>query len=133
MNYMMAVGSNRCPPRWFILGCLILCLGIPALRAQDTHVLGKSVYELRTYSPEPFLSLRLPLLGVSEHPKQAIPELSNFLMQDAYQAPSSYSFQDLAFFCRLEVKMEKASKIPVRFRLGSVDYVDYLEGKLEHY
>lgn len=40
-----------------------------------------------------------------------------------------YSTSELAFFCRLEVKMEKATKMPVRFRLGDVQQVDYLEGK----
>lgn len=43
--------------------------------------------------------------------------------------PSAYRFEDLALFCRIEVQLEKVTKIPVRFRLGSVDYVDYLEGK----
>ena len=32
-------------------------------------------------------------------------------------------------FCKLELKLEKATKIAPRFRLGSVDYVDKLEGK----
>jgi hypothetical protein len=45
--------------------------------------------------------------------------------------PATYCAQDLAFFCRLEVQMEKATKIPVRFRLGDVQQVDYLEGKYE--
>lgn len=45
------------------------------------------------------------------------------------QQPSCYSTADLAFFCRLEVKLERATKIPVRFRLGDVQQVDYLEGK----
>jgi hypothetical protein len=44
---------------------------------------------------------------------------------------SVYCVADLAFFCRLEVQMEKATKIPVRFRLGDVQQVDYLEGKYE--
>ncbi len=35
----------------------------------------------------------------------------------------------LAFFCRVEVKIDQAVGLPFRFRLGSVDYVDYLEGK----
>jgi len=33
------------------------------------------------------------------------------------------------FFCRQEWIMEKKIKVPVRFRLGTVSYVDYLEGK----
>lgn len=40
-----------------------------------------------------------------------------------------YSYEDLAFFCKIEVQLENAVKFPVKFRLGSVDYVDYLEGK----
>jgi len=45
------------------------------------------------------------------------------------QQPFYYSAADLAFFCRLEVKLESATKMPVRFRLGDVQQVDYLEGK----
>ncbi len=37
----------------------------------------------------------------------------------------------LAFFCRLELKIEKTTKFPVKFRLGDVEYVDRLEGKRE--
>ncbi len=36
---------------------------------------------------------------------------------------------DSAFFCRLEVQIERKTRFPVRFRLGDVNYVDYLEGK----
>lgn len=34
-----------------------------------------------------------------------------------------------AFFCRMELKLERATGLPVRFRLGSVEYTDELEGK----
>lgn len=47
--------------------------------------------------------------------------------------PLAYRFEELALFCRIEVRLERVTKIPVRFRLGSVDYVDYLEGKREVY
>lgn len=43
-------------------------------------------------------------------------------------SPSFYS-NNLAFFCRQEIKFEKVTKIPFKFRLGSVQQVDYQEGK----
>lgn len=47
--------------------------------------------------------------------------------------PLAYAYKDLAFFCKIEVQLEKAAKLPVKFRLGSVDYVDFLEGKRDSY
>ena len=35
----------------------------------------------------------------------------------------------LPIFCKIEHNMSKKARLPVRMRLGSVDYVDYLEGK----
>ena len=40
-----------------------------------------------------------------------------------------YRYDDLAVFCKIEVKMEKASGFPVKFRLGEVNYVEKMEGK----
>jgi hypothetical protein len=36
---------------------------------------------------------------------------------------------NLGFFCKQEIKMDKAAKISLRFRLGSVADCDRLEGK----
>ena len=47
-------------------------------------------------------------------------------------SPSFYSC-NLAFFCRQELKLEKVTKIPFKFRLGSVQQVDFLEGKRASY
>jgi len=59
--------------------------------------------------------------------KAPIPTLESMFTTN--QNLSTYSYEHLAFFCKIEVDIEKAVKIPVKIRLGSVDYVDYLEGK----
>lgn len=51
--------------------------------------------------------------------------------------PNNYT-QHLPFFCKEEWKLEQKTKLPLKFRLGSVSYVDRLEGKqsaspLTHY
>lgn len=45
--------------------------------------------------------------------------------------PSVFSVERLPFFCKHEYALDQKSKMKIRFRLGSVDYVDRLEGKKE--
>ena len=40
-----------------------------------------------------------------------------------------FNCNELAPFCRLEWKMEKAVRFPIKFRIGEVQYVEQLEGK----
>lgn len=45
------------------------------------------------------------------------------------QLPSNLYTQHLGFFCRQEIKMDKQTIIPLRFRMGSMEQCNYLEQK----
>ena len=57
--------------------------------------------------------------------RQPIPELKTFFLPDL-PLPSTAPTSP---FCRLEWQWEKKTKLPLRIRLGTLDYVDQLEGK----
>lgn len=78
-----------------------------AFKAMDTVVIGPARHFI--YSPIP------------HQPKEAISSL-------VFKSP--YKHRDhLGFFCKWELKLDKQVSHPVRFRLGSVDYVNRMEGK----
>jgi len=43
--------------------------------------------------------------------------------------PANFYCTQLGFFCKTELKFEAATRIPFKFRLGSIQYNDWLEGK----
>lgn len=115
----------------------LLVLGLTVFQSvngftQSTQITGKSLYELRvdTIVVPKIQSVRSFSLAEKV---ASFSFLSQMSVGAGYETPRMYNYHNLAFFCRLEVKIEKASKIPVRFRLGSVPYVDYLEGKRTSY
>ena len=59
------------------------------------------------------------------------PPLSNVTgLQSIKQiVPADYYTCNFGFFCKKELLIEKATKIPLRFRLGSLQQCNYYEGR----
>lgn len=79
--------------------------------------------DLRRIEPLPMNPFRLPATGqmdTSLASSQHRP--SSILREDAY-------VRGLGFFCRQEWKFEKTVRVPLRIRLGNLEYVDRMEGK----
>ena len=47
-----------------------------------------------------------------------------------FLSPNYYA-SHLGFFCQQEIKIAKSAKIPLKFRLGSIEDCDRLEGKVQ--
>lgn len=100
---------------------LIVFSGITNLLLAQTSYFPIEHYEIKSFKIN-------TLLPISNLPTLSIASTSIMNSNNSVNV-SAYNYDDLAIFCKLEVKMEKASGIPVKFRLGEVNYVERLEGK----
>jgi hypothetical protein len=71
----------------------------------------------------------LLFLFVGARGQQAKPRPDPVFRISIKTVPPDYYSSQLSFFCRTELSLQKATGRPVFFRLGSKEYVDYLEQK----
>jgi hypothetical protein len=76
--------------------------------------------------------IHYPASSISQQPGQLNPPqflLPEPKMEYAQEIPANFSICQYGFFCKQELKIEKATKLPIRVRLGSLQQCNYYEGK----
>lgn len=68
------------------------------------------------------------IVKTGERNQQNADSMPSYGLKRSIIAPDHYSSR-LGFFCRQELKIEKLITIPLLFRLGSIDYVNWIERK----
>ena len=118
---------------------LFFCMIFVAISATSQNLHYKSpknkalFFSGATYQNSNKLSIYKAFYQTSN--KKIIPEKINvkpvFLLNpvSCTVIAADYYTQGFGFFCKKELQFEKVTKIPFRFRLGSLQYNDYLEGK----
>jgi hypothetical protein len=111
---------------------LFFCMIFVAGRsfAQKNEWLGKKNLSILSFNQLKSKEKKSNWLSLTQQP-MAKTEINFYLRVNTTTpllAPNFYT-SHLGFFCKQELKLNKAIKVPFKFRLGTVQQCDWLEGK----
>lgn len=111
-----------------------LCLNATTHAQSNIKITGQSLPDLQattTLEVQPNLLtnyLKTPTKATAP-PLAAV--FKNYNGTSNTTMPKAWTYEDLAFFCKIEVQMEKTTKLPIKVRIGEVQQVEKMEGKLK--
>ncbi len=118
--------------KWILFNILFLGSFFSLQKVQAQYrISGKTIHELKQEK----VSFNVPSLPTNHllGPIQNVSsQKSEFFQLTSSKIPNVYSFDELGMFCKFEVKIEKATRFPVKIRLGEVEAVDRKEGKWQY-
>jgi hypothetical protein len=120
-----------------VVACLFLCSGeifaqqknvekIPVITGNFTNLTIKNGLGTSFFHPKK-ISVNVP----QKWNNGDFRLLSNSIFNKSIlvSVEKNHYIKNLSFICRKELQIEKATNVPLRFRLGSLAYTDYLEQK----
>jgi hypothetical protein len=76
----------------------------------------------------PEVTLQRIVKNVDKSTEKSLSTLQNYRLLNT-SVPMSTYYNSIGIFCQGEIKLQRVTYVPIRLRLGSYDYVNYLEGK----
>jgi hypothetical protein len=103
---------------------------LPRIEQNSPHILSQSEISVGVYQPHRrHLFSRSSIEPCLQTGQYALQHLLFTKYQVVNPVPAKFYTSKLSFFCSKEFQFEKKTSIPLRLRVGSLEYTDMMEGK----